>query len=86
VSQLVDTFVILTIAFWLPGKLSTKDFLGLAVINYSYKLAIAVSLTPFIYALHAAIDRFLGHKEAEHLIEESVISSHAGNPKPEHVT
>ena len=81
VSQLVDTFVILSIAFWLPGKLSTKDFLGLALINYTYKLGIAVGLTPFIYALHAAIDRFLGHKEAEHLIEESVRASHEASPK-----
>jgi queuosine precursor transporter len=60
VSQLVDTFVILGIAFWLPGKIETKDFLNLAFANYTYKFAIAVGLTPLIYAAHAAIDKFLG--------------------------
>lgn len=60
VSQLLDTFVILSIAFWLPGKIETKDFLNLAVSNYTYKFAIAIGLTPLIYAAHAAIDKFLG--------------------------
>jgi uncharacterized integral membrane protein (TIGR00697 family) len=76
VSQLIDTFVILAIAFWLPGKLTTRDFLGLCLLNYSYKLAIAVLLTPLIYAVHRGIDRYLGEREASDLLEAAVQRSH----------
>ncbi len=62
VSQLIDTFIVLGIGFWLPGKIGTKDFLNLSFTNYTYKFAIAVALTPIIYAVHHAIDRYLdGH-------------------------
>lgn len=60
VSQLIDTFIVLGIGFWLPGKIKTSDFLNLAFTNYTYKFAIAVALTPLIYAAHSAIDRYLG--------------------------
>lgn len=68
VSQLVDTFVIMGIAFWLPGKLTFSQYWQTSLTNYSYKLLIAVALTPLIYAGHALIDRYLGKEESERLI------------------
>lgn len=65
VSQMIDTLVILGIAFWLPGKLSTGNFLNLALTNYTYKLIIAISLTPLIYLGHALIDWYLGKDEQD---------------------
>lgn len=75
VSQLIDTFVILGIAFWLPGKLGTADFLRLAGTNYVYKLAIAVGITPVLYAMHHAIDRYLGAEESHRLMDEAEAQS-----------
>ncbi len=75
VSQLIDSIVIIGIAFWLPGKVKTAEFLAIAASNYSYKFIIAVAMTPFIYAAHAAIDRFLGREEAHQLIEHAAKSS-----------
>ncbi len=46
VSQFIDSFVITFIAFWIPEKLNFSEFINLAVTNYSYKLIIAVLLTP----------------------------------------
>ena len=60
VSQLIDTFIVLGIGFWLPGKISTANFLNLAFTNYTYKFGIAIALTPLIYAAHGAIDKYLG--------------------------
>ena len=71
VSQLVDTFVIIGIAFYLPGKLSLNDYLKVALVNYSYKLIIAVALTPVIYAFHSAIDRYLGKSASDKLIHDA---------------
>jgi len=76
VSQLVDTFVIIGIAFWLPGKISTSKYLELSLTNYSYKLLIAIGLTPFIYLIHNAIHRYLGNTAAEEQIEEAAVASH----------
>lgn len=75
VSQLIDTFVILGIAFWLPGKLTATDFFRLVGANYIYKFLIAVALTPFLYLLHHAIDRYLGKSEADRLIEQAAKES-----------
>lgn len=62
VSQLIDTFVILSIAFWLPGKIKTADFLNLAFTNYTYKFGIALATTPLIYLAHHLIEKFLGEE------------------------
>jgi len=74
-SQFIDSIVIIGIAFWLPGKVKTAEFLAVAASNYSYKFLIAVCMTPFIYLAHSAIDRFLGREEARHLIERAAKAS-----------
>ncbi len=74
VSQFIDSVMIIGIAFWLPGKVQTSDFVNVAMTNYSYKLVIAIAMTPLIYLLHNMIDRYLG-KEAHHMIETSAKES-----------
>jgi queuosine precursor transporter len=69
VSQLIDTFIVAGIAFWLPGKISFSQYLSLSITGYSAKLLIAISLTPFIYLGHIAIDRYLGQTSTENIHE-----------------
>ena len=64
-SQFVDTLVVLSVAFW--GQLGIGTILAITLFNYGYKVAIAVAITPLVYAAHAAIDRFLG-READRLL------------------
>lgn len=59
-SQLIDTFIVLYIAFVLPGKWSHAEYLKVASSNYLYKLLIAVGVTPIIYIVHAVIETYLG--------------------------
>lgn len=75
VSQLIDSIVIIGVAFWLPGKVKTSEFLTVAASNYSFKLIVALGITPLLYAGHAAIDRFLGRDQAHQLIEQSAKAS-----------
>jgi uncharacterized integral membrane protein (TIGR00697 family) len=75
VSQLIDSFIIIGVAFWLPGKIKLGEFLNVATTNYSYKLAIAIAVTPLIYWSHAAIDRFLGREVSHDMIEEAARES-----------
>lgn len=75
VSQMIDSVVVVGVAFWLPGKVKTADFLNVAATNYSYKLFIAIALTPVIYLVHGMIDKYLGEQEADQLIAASARDS-----------
>ena len=69
ISQLIDTFVVLGIAFWLPGKMTTENYINAALTGYTFKLIIAVALTPLIYAGHAVINNYIGKSETHEIIE-----------------
>jgi len=68
VSQLIDSFVVLFIAFYIGPRISKGqgmpwDFslvLAVGTGNYIYKFIMAVVLTPVIYWLHNVIENFLG--------------------------
>ncbi len=59
VSQLFDSFIVLGIAFWLPGKINTETFVSSALTGYTFKLGTAVLLTPLIYLGHYWIRNYL---------------------------
>jgi uncharacterized integral membrane protein (TIGR00697 family) len=59
VSQLFDSFIVLGIAFWLPGKIDTTTFISSALTGYTFKLCVAVVLTPMIYLGHHWIKKYL---------------------------
>ena len=59
ISQLFDSFIVLGIAFWLPGKIDSKTFITSAFTGYSVKLLISIGLTPLIYLGHYLIDNYL---------------------------
>ena len=69
VSQLVDSFVVLFIAFYVGKRIQTgqgdpwslHQVLVTGTGNYIYKFVVAILLTPVIYGVHAWIERYLGH-------------------------
>lgn len=66
ISQLIDTFVINTIAFGLPGKISPGEVLELSITNYGYKFIVALATLPVIYFGHGIVDRyFAGDPDAK---------------------
>ena len=75
ISQLVDTFVVLGIAFWLPGKMTTEVFINAALTGYTFKLIIAIVLTPLIYAGHNMVDKYLGEETAQKVIVKTAEES-----------
>lgn len=60
ISQLIDSFVVLGIAFWLPGKINFETFISSALTGYTFKLSVAVLLTPVIYLSHYLIRKYIG--------------------------
>lgn len=68
VSQLVDSFLVLYIAFVLgPQQWPTSLFLAVGTVNYAYKLGCAVALIPLLYALRRVIEHYLGTDRAAQL-------------------
>lgn len=72
VSQLIDSFVILTIAFYFLGNWSFSQVMKVGIVQYTYKVLLAIVLTPLIYLVHVIIDRYLGHKQADAMIDGSM--------------
>ncbi len=65
VSQLVDSFVVLYIAFVIgPQHWPTSLFLAVGTVNYMYKISAAVALIPLIYLVRRAIQAYLGKEHA----------------------
>ena len=64
VSQLIDSFVVLTIAFKIGNNWSWAQVLAIGCMNYIYKFTMAIVLTPVIYVAEKQIDRYLGHDTA----------------------
>ncbi|HWT14430.1 MAG TPA: queuosine precursor transporter, partial [Patescibacteria group bacterium] len=66
VSQLVDSFIVLYIAFVLgPQQWPVSLFLAVGLVNYAYKAGFAMAATPVLYGIHRLIDGWLGHDVAE---------------------
>lgn len=69
VSQLVDSFVVLFIAFY--GIFTNAQIVAIGLTNYIYKFGVALLLTPVIYLGHYWIDRYLGRTEAMRISDEA---------------
>nr|WP_294906942.1 queuosine precursor transporter [uncultured Lacibacter sp.] len=73
VSQFIDSFVVLFIAFYIGTRVNRQGtdfvwpmnlFLAVGLVNYIYKFIVAIVLTPVIYLVHGIIERYLGHEKA----------------------
>ncbi len=72
VSQLVDSFVVIFIAFYIGKRIQTgqgepwslNQVLVTGTGNYIYKFVVAIVLTPVIYLIHGWIEKYLGHATA----------------------
>jgi uncharacterized integral membrane protein (TIGR00697 family) len=63
VSQLVDSFIVLYIAFVIgPQHWPVPLFLAVGTVNYCYKMAMAVALIPLLYLGRRTIHAYLGRR------------------------
>jgi len=72
VSQLVDSFVVIWIAFVLgPQQWPTSLFLAVSSVNYAYKMLAAVAMIPLLYLMRHGIRRYLGEARERQLRAEA---------------
>jgi hypothetical protein len=62
VSQLVDSYIVLFIAF--SQYFTWQQILAIGMMNYIYKATVAILLTPMIYLIEGWIEKYVGHETA----------------------
>lgn len=64
VSQLIDSFIVLTIAFKFGSNWTWAMVLAVGCMNYIYKFTVAILLTPVIYFAESRIEKYVGKETA----------------------
>jgi uncharacterized integral membrane protein (TIGR00697 family) len=62
VSQFIDSYIVLFIAF--SGIFPWQLILAVGIMNYLYKFSMAIILTPVIYLIERRIEKYVGHETA----------------------
>lgn len=65
VSQLVDSFIVLFIAFKIGNGWSWQLVMAICLVNYTYKFTMAIVLTPLIYLVENRIESYLGKETSD---------------------
>lgn len=73
VSQFIDSFVVIFIAFYINPQYnwSWQMVAAIGIVNYTYKFLIAILMTPLLYLIHGIIDRYLGKELAHKLLQSA---------------
>lgn len=71
VSQCIDSFVVIFIAFYLNPQYnwSWQMVAAIGLVNYTYKFVVAILMTPILYLVHGIIDGYLGKDLAQRMIK-----------------
>ena len=76
ISQLFDSFIILTIVFYIGAdpehRWPWNQIAAIGLIGYLYKVVTAIVLTPLLYFVHLLIRQYLGHELAEKLKKSAI--------------
>jgi len=81
VSQFIDSFVVLFIAFYVGSRINNSEgdfvwpfslFIAVGLVNYIYKFCVAILLTPVIYLMHNWIEKYLGQELSNQMKEAAM--------------
>ena len=64
ISQIIDSFIVLAIAFHWGSNWTWPQVIAVGILNYTYKGIVAILLTPLIYLAESRIEKYLGHQTA----------------------
>lgn len=72
VSQLIDSLVVIIIAFKVGQNWPWSKVIAIALVGYVYKFVVAILVTPLIYWVHAWIERYLGKSLAAEMKQSAL--------------
>jgi hypothetical protein len=59
ISQLIDSFLVIGIAFYVFGDWTIGQWFNVSLNNYLYKFIVAILFTPMLYLVHYIIEKYL---------------------------
>ena len=59
ISQLIDSFLVIGVAFYLFGNWTIGQWFNVSLNNYLYKFIVAILFTPLLYLAHHYIEEYL---------------------------
>lgn len=65
ISQLIDSYLVLFIAFYIGNNWSFQRVLSIGTGNYIYKFCVALLMIPVLYLVHYLINKYLENDEDE---------------------
>jgi queuosine precursor transporter len=65
ISQAIDSFVVIFLAFYIGAGWKWDLVMAVALNNYIYKFLIAICITPVLYGVHHIIDRYLNEEKVK---------------------
>ncbi|WP_353132588.1 queuosine precursor transporter [Pseudopedobacter sp.] len=73
ISQLIDSFVVIFIAFYLNPDYnwSWQMVAAIGLVGYTYKFVIALLMTPILYVSHKVIDNYLGEDLSKKMLKNA---------------
>lgn len=75
VSQFIDSYVVLIVAFYIGADWTLTTVLAIGSMNYIYKFLMALVMTPVIYVVHYIIDYYLGPELSEDMRQKASINA-----------
>ena len=77
VSQFIDTFIVLFVAFYFlrwgkENQWTIQLVLAVGCLNYIFKFLMAILMTPLIYLFHVLVEKYLGHELAGEMRKEAM--------------
>jgi uncharacterized integral membrane protein (TIGR00697 family) len=72
VSQLIDSFVVIYIAFYLGQNWPLSQVFSVSLNNYVYKGIVAILMIPVLHLIHLSIEKYLGKPLAEQLRDRAL--------------
>ncbi|TCD01749.1 queuosine precursor transporter [Pedobacter psychroterrae] len=71
ISQFIDSFVVIFIAFYINPQYnwSWQMVAAIGLVNYTYKFVVAILMTPILYVVHSTINGYLGKDLSQRMIK-----------------
>ena len=63
ISQLIDSFLVIGVAFYLFGNWTIGQWMNVSLNNYLYKFFVAILFTPVLYLAHYFIEKYLSKED-----------------------
>ena len=72
-SQFIDSFVVIIIAFKIGQNWSWAQVLSVSINNYLYKGIVAILMIPILFLIHKWIENYLGKEKSEEMRYQATV-------------